>query len=109
VIDDNDSDSEDETDYSVALSTSPPETPGVMASFQHRLDPAVNESAHKGHSATVAATRGLQIAPPRQHQRTASGRGLGSGGPGLPQSPRPVGRTPGSPAAGSLSPATPRI
>ncbi|KAG8741476.1 hypothetical protein FRC10_002844 [Ceratobasidium sp. 414] len=102
------SESEDETDNSIRLSTSPPETPGMAAPFQHRLDPPT-EPPHKGHSATVAAARGLQVATSGQHQRSLSGRGLGSGGPGLPQSPRPVGRLPGSPAAGSASPATPRI
>lgn len=103
------SDSEDETDNnSVPLSQSPPETPGITPSFQQRLDPPP-ESAHKGHSAAVAAARGLQVATSGQHQRSFSGLGPGSAGPGLPQSPRPVGRLPGSPATGSASPATPRV
>ncbi|KAG8689075.1 hypothetical protein FRC09_012593, partial [Ceratobasidium sp. 395] len=109
AIEENGSESEDETDYSVPLSTSPSETPGMTASFQHRLDPPSEPAPHKGHSATVAAARGLQVATSGQHQRSFSGRGLGSGGPGLPQSPRPAGRLPGSPATGSTSPATPRI
>ncbi|KAG9083901.1 hypothetical protein FS749_005645 [Ceratobasidium sp. UAMH 11750] len=108
AIEENGSDSEDETDNSIRFSTSPPETPGMTPSFQHRLDPPA-EPAHKGHSATVAAARGLHVATSGQPQRSLSGRGLGSGGPGLPQSPRPAGRLPGSPAAGSSSPATPRI
>lgn len=104
-IEDNDHDSEDETDHSGLITASPPETPAV-ASFQQRLEPPPHDSGHRGHSAAVAASRGLQIAPPgRGHHRTASGMGPG---PGLPQSPRPVGRLPGSPAASSGSPATPR-
>ncbi|QRW02916.1 Rho GTPase-activating protein 21-B [Ceratobasidium sp. AG-Ba] len=103
------SDSEDETDNnSIPLSQSPPETPGMTASFQQRLDPAT-EPLHRGHSATVAAARGLQVSTSGQHQRSFSGLGPGSGGPGLPQSPRPAGRLPGSPATGSASPATPRV
>ncbi|KAG9128133.1 hypothetical protein FRC07_004475 [Ceratobasidium sp. 392] len=109
VIEENGSESEDETDYSAPLSTSPSEAPGTTASFQHRLDPPPEPAPHKGHSASVAAARGLQVATSGQHQRSFSGRGLGSGGPGLPQSPRPAGRLPGSPATGSASPATPRV
>ncbi|KAG8724902.1 hypothetical protein FRC09_012314 [Ceratobasidium sp. 395] len=109
VIEENGSDSEDETDYSVPLGTSPPETPGMAASSQHRLDPPSEPTPHKGHSATVAAARGLQVATSGQHQRSFSGRGQGSGGPGLPQSSRPAGGLSGSPTSRNTSPATPRI
>lgn len=105
VIED-DSDSEDETDpdQSGLLTTSPPGTPAAPG-FQHRVE-APPAEPHRGHSAAVAATRGLHIATSGRHQRSASGLGPG---PGLPQSPRPPGRLPGSPAASSISPATPRI
>ncbi|KAF8605862.1 RhoGAP-domain-containing protein [Ceratobasidium sp. AG-I] len=102
------SDSEDETDPDShqpgLLTASPPGTPAAPG-FQHRVE-APSVEPHRGHSAAVAATRGLNIATSRQHQRTPSGLGPG---PGLPQSPRPPGRLPGSPAASSASPATPRI
>ncbi|CAE6418033.1 unnamed protein product [Rhizoctonia solani] len=96
ALEDNDHESEDETDHSGMFTTSPPQTPAAPAIGAARLEPPPTDP-HKGHSATVAASRGLHIAPPSIHPRSVSG-------PGLPQSPRPV----RSPAGSTGSPATPR-
>ncbi|CAE6435626.1 unnamed protein product [Rhizoctonia solani] len=96
ALEDNDHESEDETDHSGMFTTSPPQTPAAPA-MTARLEPP-STHPHTGHSAAVAASRGLHIAPPiAPHQRAVSG-------PGLPQSPRPV----RSPAGSGGSPATPR-
>ncbi|CAE6514054.1 unnamed protein product [Rhizoctonia solani] len=93
--------SEAETDHSGMFTTSPPHTPAAPLT-SGRLEPPTTDP-HRGHSAVVAASRGLHIAPPvvGHHHRSVSGAGPG---PGLPQSPRPV----RSPAASAGSPATPR-
>ncbi|CAE6458876.1 unnamed protein product [Rhizoctonia solani] len=96
ALEDNDHESEDETDHSGMFTTSPPQTPAAPATGATRLEPPATDP-HKGHSATVAASRGLHIAPPSVHPRSVSG-------PGLPQSPRPV----RSPAGSTGSPATSR-
>ncbi|KAJ1306657.1 hypothetical protein OPQ81_007652 [Rhizoctonia solani] len=95
TLEDNDQ-SEDETDHSGMFTTSPPQTPAAPANTA-RLEPPATDP-HRGHSAAVAASRGLHIAPPGigQHRSVS--------GPGLPQSPRPV----RSPANSGGSPATPR-
>ncbi|KAF8739012.1 RhoGAP protein, partial [Rhizoctonia solani] len=96
ALEDNDHESEDETDHSGMFTTSPPQTPAAPVTGAARLEPPATDP-HKGHSATVAASRGLHIAPPSIHPRSVSG-------PGLPQSPRPI----RSPAGSAGSPATPR-
>ncbi|CAE6482088.1 unnamed protein product [Rhizoctonia solani] len=96
ALEDNDHESEDETDHSGMFTTSPPQTPAAPTTTA-RLEPPTTDP-HRGHSAAVAASRGLHIAPPAVvHPRSVSG-------PGLPQSPRPV----RSPANSAGSPATPR-
>ncbi|CAE7224642.1 unnamed protein product [Rhizoctonia solani] len=96
ALEDNEHESEDETDHSGMFTTSPPQTPAAPINLG-RLEPPPTDP-HRGHSAAVAASRGLHIAPPAVgHQRSVSG-------PGLPQSPRPV----RSPAGSAGSPATPR-
>ncbi|CUA70661.1 Rho GTPase-activating protein 21-B [Rhizoctonia solani] len=69
ALEDNDHESEDETDHSGMFTTSPPQTPAAPIT-SNRLEPPTTDP-HRGHSATVAASRGLHIAPPAigLHQR----------------------------------------
>ncbi|ELU43450.1 signal transducer [Rhizoctonia solani AG-1 IA] len=61
ALEDNDHESEDETDHSGMFTTSPPQTPAAPVTGAARLEPPATDP-HKGHSATVAASRGLHIA-----------------------------------------------
>ncbi|CAE6412781.1 unnamed protein product [Rhizoctonia solani] len=60
ALEDNDHESEDETDHSGMFTTSPPQTPAAPVTGAARLEPPATDP-HKGHSATVAASRILFI------------------------------------------------